>query len=214
MPSRNIPRWIEIWNRKFHIYIGLYLLLFVWLFSISGLLLNHPKWQFAQFWSQRKQSSFEHSIQLPTETESVAKAKHLMQQLDIKGEIQQITTHPEKSQFDFRVFRPGHIIDIKADLDTKRATVEQIQVNGWGIFRALHQFDGVRMDDPKEKRDWFWTRIWSLSMDAVALGIIIMVLSGIYMWYKLLAKRRLGLIALGLGVLCCGFFVFALGWLR
>ncbi|MCH8295296.1 PepSY-associated TM helix domain-containing protein [Candidatus Poribacteria bacterium] len=214
MPSRNIPRWIEIWNRKFHIYIGLYLLLFVWLFSISGLFLNHPKWQFAQFWPQRKQSSFERSIQPPAETESVAKAKHLMQQLDIKGEIQQITTHPEKAQFDFRVFRPGHIIDIKADLDTKRAKISQIQVNGWGVFRALHQFSGVRMNDPKEKRDWLWTRIWSLSMDAVALGIIIMVLSGIYMWYKILAKRRLGLIALGLGVLCCGFFVFALGRLH
>ena len=36
--------WFETWNKKLHIYIGLYFLLFLWLFSISGLFLNHPPW--------------------------------------------------------------------------------------------------------------------------------------------------------------------------
>ena len=214
MSLQNVPRWIETWNRKFHIYIGLYLLLFVWLFSISGLLLNHPKWRFAQFWPQRKQSSLERPIQPPTEMGDLARARNLMKQLDISGEIEGITTSPEKEHFDFKVVKPGKIIDIKTDLKARRATVEQIQTNGWGVFYMLHSFTGVRLNDPKQKRDWFMTRIWSLSMDAVALGMLVMVFSGLYMWYCLKPKRRLGLIILGLGVLCCGFFVFGLGWIH
>ena len=33
-------RTVETWNRKLHIYVGLYFLTFLWLFSFSGLLLN------------------------------------------------------------------------------------------------------------------------------------------------------------------------------
>ena len=40
----------EIWNRKLHYYVGLYLLTFVWLFAVSGLIINHPGWAFADFW--------------------------------------------------------------------------------------------------------------------------------------------------------------------
>ena len=34
------------WNRKFHIYLGLYFLLFLGLFAISGLVLNNTGWSF------------------------------------------------------------------------------------------------------------------------------------------------------------------------
>lgn len=49
MPLFTMPKWIETWNRKIHIYLGLYFLFFLGLFSISGLVLNHPQWAFAQF---------------------------------------------------------------------------------------------------------------------------------------------------------------------
>jgi hypothetical protein len=39
----------RVWNRKLHYYLGLYFLFFVWLFALSGLLLNHS-WTFAGFW--------------------------------------------------------------------------------------------------------------------------------------------------------------------
>ena len=39
-----IPIWVRRWNKKIHIYLGLYMLLFLWLFSISGLFINHHNW--------------------------------------------------------------------------------------------------------------------------------------------------------------------------
>lgn len=214
MTPRNAIKFIEIWNRKFHIYTGLYLLLFVWLFAVSGLILNHPKWTFTEFWPQRKQSSFEQTIQIPMETNDLAKAKNLMRQLGISGEISWTTTYPTAERFDFRVNKPGKMITIKTDLKSKLATVEQIQVNAWGILRIMHEFTGVRLNDPKEQRDWLVTKIWSLSMDAVVIGLLFMVVSSFYMWYQLKPKRRLGLVILGLGIICAGFFVFGLGWIN
>lgn len=211
MFSRNISSWVEVWNRKLHIYIGLYLLLFVWLFSITGLLLNHPQWKFAQFWSGREQSSFERSVQLPRKSSDLEKARALMRQLDISGEIEWTMARPSEEHFEFRVIRPGKIIDIKTDLSTARTTVEQIKVNAWGAMRMLHSFNGVRMDRSGPTRDWVLTRIWSFCMDAVSVGLIVLVLGGLYMGYRLRQKRLLGAIALALGMLSCGFFLFGLG---
>ena len=47
-----------VWNRRLHYYLGLYLLFFSWLFVLTGLLLNHPRWQFAQFTSSHARASF------------------------------------------------------------------------------------------------------------------------------------------------------------
>ena len=44
---------VLVWNRRVHYYLGLFLLFFIWLFAFTGLLLNHPRWQFAQFWPNR-----------------------------------------------------------------------------------------------------------------------------------------------------------------
>jgi len=51
------------------------------------------------------------------------------------------------------------------------------------------------------------------SMDAVAAGVIFMVLSSFYMWWGLKEKRKLGLAALGLGMAVCWLFVFGLRWI-
>ena len=214
MAPQETRKKIESWLFKLHLYTGLYLLLFIWLFSISGLLLNHPRWSFAQFWPQREESSFERSVDAPPETEDLAKAKNLMEQLDISGEIGLTATDPAQGSFEFMVTRPGKIIKIKTDLNSRRATVEKVQTNGWGQLHMLHTFTGVRMNDPRNDRDWFLTRVWSLSIDAVSLGCVLLVLSGVYLSLRVRRNLRWKLIILGLGTFCCGFFLFGMGWLN
>ena len=48
---------------KLHIYLGLFLLLFMWLFGFSGLLLNHH-WEFASFWEEGKKSAMKKRFRL------------------------------------------------------------------------------------------------------------------------------------------------------
>jgi hypothetical protein len=200
-----------VWNRRVHYYLGLYLLFFTWLFVFSGLLLNHPRWQFAQFWPNRLQTTTEHKIQTPAGGSNVERARDLMRQLGIEGEIQ--WPAQQSGPFAFQVSPPGLVVDVKTDLEQSRATVQRIQVNGWGVMHLLHTFTGVRAGDALNTRDWALTSLWALSMDAVAFGLILMVFSSYVMWYRLTTKRLGGIVALLLGFVSCGAFLGALRWL-
>ena len=57
------------------------------------------------------------------------------------------------------------------------------------------------------------TSLWAFSMDAVAAGLILMVLSSLYMWFDLPQKRVPGAVVLALGSLICGLFCVGLRWL-
>ena len=200
---------VEVCNRKGHYYLGLYFLFFLWLFAFTGLLLNHG-WQFAEFWPNRMVSKFERDVQVPVTGGDLDRAQQLMAQLGISGEIEWTGQRKDPAVFEFRSSRPGKISTVVLDMARGKATVEQIGFNGWGTMRVLHTFTGVRRGDTRNERDWTLTTIWAFAMDAVSAGLILMVLSGIYMWWRVPAKRRWGLVALVTGTAVCGGFVFGL----
>jgi hypothetical protein len=202
-----------VWNRRLHYFLGLYLLFFCWLFALTGLLLNHPKWQFAQFWPNRVQRSAVHEFQTPGGTSDLERARSLMAQFDIDGEIQWPAVRAAEGPFAFQVTRPGLVVEVKADLASRRATVLRNELNAWGVMHLLHTFTGMRSGDSRNARDWTLTTVWALAMDAVAAGLIVMVCSSYIMWFRLKTKRRGGLIALVLGLISCGACVVGGSWL-
>ena len=203
---------LSVWNRKLHIYLGLYFIVFLWLFAASGLLLNHS-WRVTEFWDQRQQSTNELRIEPPQAATDLGRARDIMKQLGIAGEVEWTTTQLTTNRFDFRVARPGRMMNVKADFGKHTATVEEIRVNAWGVVRMLHTFTGVQTNAVRAERDWLLTKLWGLSIDALAVGLIVLVLSSLVMAVELRAKWLGAGIALGLGILVCGFFVFGLRWL-
>lgn len=204
----------ELWNRRVHYFLGLYFLFFIWLFALTGLLLNHHDWKFAELWQNRKTATLEQAIQMPSGGSPLEQAHDLMRQLGVTGEIQWLATKPNTTQIEFRVMRPGRQLDIKADPQKALATIQTTVINAWGIAGALHTFTGVRKNDAKNERDWILTKVWAYAMDAVAVGLVVMVVSGLIMWWGLAGKRAWGFVALGSGVLVCGWFIFALRWMN
>lgn len=211
-PSRRVADGFPLWNRKLHYYVGLYLLFFLWLFAFSGLLLNHA-WNFAQFFPNRKVSNWERPIQPLPQASDLAQAQDLIGQLGIRGEIAWNASRTDPARLDFNVARPGSNYQVQADLKQGRAKVMLTEFNEWGVLRTLHTFVGVSPDDPRNQRDWVVTSVWAVSMDAVAAGVVFLVLSSLYMWWGLKGKRTTGLVALALGIAVCGLFVFGLRWL-
>lgn len=213
--GRGFASRLEAWNRKLHFYSGLFLIFFIWLFALTGLILNHPNWTFHEHWKNRKQTYFERDIVAPgpDAVGDLGQARDIMRQLGVEGDILWTTTRADATELDFQVRRPGHFFAIKANWARKHASVQQSDVNLWGVMKALHTFDGNVIDDSRNHRDWIFTTVWCLSMDAVAIGLIYMVLSSLWMWFRIPAKRVSGSIVLALGVLSCAFFCFGLRWL-
>jgi len=211
--TRRLADGFKVWNRKLHYYLGLYFLFFLWMFALSGLLLNHGGWSFAQFFPNRKVTILERAVQAPASASDLDQARDLMRQFGIQGEISWNAARTDPESLNFSVNRPGHVYQIQADLAPGRARITHTGYNGWGILRTLHSFVGVSLDDSRNQRDWVLTTVWAYAMDAIAAGVIFMVLTGLYMWWGLREKRLWGLVALGLGSAVCWLFVFGLRWI-
>lgn len=195
-------------NRKFHIYAGLFLIFFILFFSLSGLLLNHSQWKFASFWNERKVTKISTPVTMPLNRDSVSLLHSFIKQLNISGEISNVSLTPDS--IDFRVMKPGTIQDIHIDFKSGMGVSKKIVFNWWGKMRILHTFNGTDKMNPAVQPNWIVTRIWRLSMDVIALGLIVLCLGGWIMWYKIRKDYNLGLIVLILGIAVAVFFIFVL----
>jgi hypothetical protein len=209
MPSsgdtgRSAGRAVEQWNRRLHYYLGLYFLFFLWLFSATGLMLNHQQW-FRNLYD-RAQSSHEFSIETPAGDTLVEQARDVMRQLNLQGEIDFPAAQPVW-HIDFNVSRPNGAAQVRVDLTAKEAYVREFENGRLHAFQILHTFSGSRFNQPASQRDWIVTSVWVWAMDALAGGLIVMVLGSYYMWWRLKKRKTLGIAVLAAGIVSCGVFV-------
>jgi hypothetical protein len=134
-----------------------------------------------------------------------------MRQLQLVGEIDLPATPQAAGRFDFNVARPTDASLVRVDLAQQHASIQHFDSGGWAIFRILHTFSGWRYNTPGSRRDWAVTTVWVTAMDALAIGLILMVIGSYYMWYRLKRIHTLGwLVLLGgytsLAMFLMGFF--------
>jgi hypothetical protein len=194
----------ETWNRKLHFYLGLYFLFFLWLFSLTGLMLNHGRW-LNMGPGERVETRYEKPIEIAPGGTDLDRARNAMRQLALVGEIDLPAAQPP-GQLAFGVNRPSDASQVNIDLQRQLASVQHFENSRLATFRIFHTFSGSRYNQPASRRDWVVTTVWVLAMDALAVGLIFMVLSSYYMWYRLKPKRRLGFIVLTAGFISCGVF--------
>jgi len=202
MPS--FGKLVETWNRRLHYYLGLYFLFFLWLFSATGLMLNHQQW-FTDLY-KRAEFSYDTPIESPAGETMLAQTRDLMRQLDLKGEIDWPAAQPAW-HIDFNVSRPNGAAQVRADLTAKIAYIRTFDNRRLHAFQIFHTFSGSRFNQPGSERDWIVTSLWVFAMDALGVGLIVMVIGSYYMWWQLKKRRTLGIMILTAGVLCCGIFV-------
>ena len=200
-------RALEVWNRKLHYYLGLYFLLFLWLFSLTGLMLNHQPWFRGLY--DRRETSYEMPIETPRGETAAEQARDVMRQLELQGEIDWPASQPV-GHVDFNVSRPSDAAQVRVDLNAKTAYVKRFDNNRRLALQVFHTFSGSRFTQPDTRRDWIVTSLWVFAMDALASGLIVMVLGSYYMWWKLKKAKAIGVMALAAGVASCALFLMAL----
>ena len=193
----------ERWNRKLHYYAGLYFLWFIWLFALTGLLLNHGEWTVAARANQRQQTQFEVEIGALRAEGTLARAREAAGLLGLRGEID-LPASQAPGQLIFNISRPSDASQVRIDERQHRAVIQHFENNSLGMIRIFHAFSGSRFNQPESRRDWVVTTVWVVAMDAVAAGLVVMVLGSYVMWYRLKRRHTLGWISLGSGVVMCG----------
>ena len=197
----------ELWNRRLHYYLGLYFLFFLWLFSLTGLMLNHQQW-FRNLY-ERTETRYTSEIATPVGDTVLAQTRDVMRQLRLVGEIDWSAVQPV-GHIDFSVARPNGAAQVRVDINAKTAYVREFENGHLHAFQIFHTFSGSRYSQPASQRDWMMTSVWVFAMDALAAGLIVMVFGSYYMWWRLKKRKTLGVIVLFAGTASCAIFVVGL----
>ena len=205
---KKIEKGLSYWNRKIHIHIGLFLVLFICLFSFSGLLLNHGSWKISDFWKKRKETNTTSIIQIPEERNSTKLIQNILSQLDFKGEVNNIKMWPDSIHF--RVSIPGDVRNFSVNLNNGRCVQDKLKFNLAGTIRTLHTFNGMDRNNDSQRPNWLITKIWRYSMHGIAAGLIMLSLSSWLMWFKVRQKFAYSLHVLITGLGIAIYFVFIL----
>ena len=170
-------RLFEQWNRKLHFYLG--------------------NWATALHANERTETRYDRTLEPLRGQADTDRARDVMRQLSMTGEINWPASQ-QAGYFAFNVSRPTEANQVRVDLARNVVSVQHFDNGGFAAFRIFHTFSGSRYTD-SARRDWVLTEVWVVAMDALAIGLTVMVLGSYYMWFRLKQKRRLGVIALALG---------------
>ena len=150
-------------------------------------MLNHQQW-FTDLYD-RHQVSYDPVIEPPAGTTREAQTRDLMRQLNLRGEVDWPAVQPV-GHIDFTVSRPNGAAQVRVDLNARQAYVKEFENGTLHAFQIFHTFSGSRFNQPTSQREWIVTSAWVFAMDALAAGLIVMVLGSYVMWWRL--KRTEG----------------------
>lgn len=198
--------------RKIHIQLGLFLLVLTWIFALSGLMLNHPRWEISQFWNRRQvETTTQPLVGLSADSVEGKRTgegvRLVLEAVGIEGEPESVRWDGGTGLPTISVVRPGTISEIAVRPGWSEAEVKRTSTDGAGVLHMLHNFNGVSTEDSSRHRDWFWTTVWIAAMDLLACALILWVLTGYYLWLQVKSRRLAGVICASAGMGLVLFFL-------
>lgn len=198
---------IKSFLTKFHYHLGLFLLVYLWLFSLTGLFLNHPNWSVNDYRKESQWIDKTASVTPAGSSDLLKNAENYLEQLDLKGEVSNLRA--EENLFRFNVRKPG--IEVRLTIDTNKGDVQlrEKKTDNYGALNTLHIFNGMQRFDPKKEHlTWYATKLWVIAMDGLAIGIIILIFTGFYIWLKTKKNLISGTVCLLLGTILAIMFLY------
>jgi hypothetical protein len=193
-------------NRRLHLYLGLALLPWLFMYGISSIPFAHTQYferrdaaKGLPLWTLRSTHTVDAAI--PEDPDQLrAFGASLLQQAGVTA-----TTfgayRQGPAQVNVYVYSFWKSTQLKYFGDPKRLTVEDRR------FRWDHFLTGMHARGGFEQEGLF-VRSWSVVVDLVCLAIVLWIASGLYMWWGLPGSRRWGWLAIAAGV--TSFVVFTL----
>lgn len=187
--------------RRLHLYLGLFLLSWFVMYAIGGLVFSHGSY-FGKWyqdgkpdWTVRFDRPYDRPV--PQDAELRPLAKQILEDAGLKGCFG--VHRPNQRQLKVWVFSFLSRTRLTYFVDQKRLLAEDQRFRWDHFFTGMHARGGFQ-------QEWILADAWGVVVDLICTGIVLWVISGVYMWWKVRRLRFWGTIALGGGVLC--FVVF------
>jgi hypothetical protein len=187
------------WLRDLHLYFGLFVSPFILLFAASVFYLNHGK----LIVGTDLQAETYRDLQIPEGfdrlkgPEAVARAKAILPQVGVAGEIGFLRYVPNDRHLIFPVSKAGSEATVDVDIDRRSATVKRRSMGLSESISYLHKMPGPH--NVAIRGNWIGTQAWRVLADATIYLLLFISMSGVYLWWAIRAERRIGLALLSAG---------------
>jgi len=170
--------------RNLHLWIGLAITPYLLMYGISALQMAHPNWIEVTHETTLSTREIELSQGVPAQIARTAQSR-----LELRGSMSRVRETAEG--LEFRVSRPGSQSDVQIDPATGRANIETRRSDLGGFLNQVHVLSGWHEHMP--------SGLLALALLGVSMAMLFLGVTGVYLWFKLLAERRLGWIVLAVG---------------
>lgn len=189
---RSLQRQTQRWSRVIHVYTSMVALLVVLFFAGTGILLNHPEWAFG---SESTSSTVDGTFPFPTELvgddgaaqgpDFLTISEYVRSEHGVIGEVAFFGSTGAEGSVAYR--NPGYSADLFFSVDDGTYELEVVQ-QGW-VAKLSDLHKGSESGSS-----------WGLLIDATAVFLILIALTGLVMQVFLKKRRRSAFLTVGAGV--------------
>jgi hypothetical protein len=165
--------------RRLHLFAGLTLLVWVALYFVTGWVMVHEDW-----FPRRDADKQTRSLTLDGQGER--NSGEFVRQLETTFDIHGKRNEPVRrgdGTWRFNWIRPGHRYEVTVSATGDRADFTHVQLNGVGVLHGLHRLHGYGGGPLYDG--------WVVAYDVASASMILFALSGIWLWWRQSAGRRL-----------------------
>lgn len=189
-------------NRRVHLYLGLFLTPWLLMYGISSFLISHHAW-FRSDQQPAWQSLFEKEYQrpIPTQADLREVAHEILKDCNLEGAFWVERPRPDELRINrFRFWDETRLV---YSISKQRLQAEHQSLRWDQVILRMHFRGGFLQPT-------LWDDLWAVLVDVACLGILAWVGSGLFMWWRLTRLRTWGTLAIGTGLLS---FLWLLWWL-
>ena len=189
--------------RDLHLYLGLFSSPFVLVFAVSVFFLVHA-W-LPQLGSPKANTRAVPGLTLPSDLRTLSGRPLIdalipvLKMAGVQGEIGFIRHLVKEEELIIPVTVPGRETTVSLKLASGDATIVTREAGLAAAMATLHRSPGEHA--PAIRMNWFWMQAWRWLADTTAYLVLLVSVSGLYLWYVLRAERRVGFVLLFTGAL-------------
>jgi len=173
--------------RNIHLGLGLIFVLMALIFAVSSLVIIYRPWLGDK--PRVSESTVEMSLEAAASPR--AAARQLMADHAMKGDLRQI--QEDGISVSFRIVRPGEVVEVKYGRSSREAKISVRHHGALETLVQLHTNHGLW-------HEYGPSNIWAAISLLMSVALLLLGLTGIYLWFTHHSERLIGGILLGFGL--------------
>lgn len=173
--------------RNIHLGLGLIFVVMAVIFAVSSLVIIYRPW----LGSSPQISESTVQISLEAAPNPRVAARQLMADHAMKGDLQQI--REQGDTVSFRIVRPGEVTEVNYGRLSGVAKINVRRHKALETLVQLHTNHGLW-------HGYLPSNIWAAISLLTSVGLLLLGVTGIYLWFAHQSERRIGGILLGFGL--------------